>query len=234
MLSNATSIDSKVYRDVFSTSAMREVWSDTARVQRYLDVERALSVTQAKLGIIPTEAAEEIGNHCQAAQMDWDRMKLQREHIGSPVLPVVEQLTALCKDGFGQWCHWGATTQDITDTATVLQIRAGLELVRLDLEEIVSALQKLAKKYRDTPMVGRSNLQQAVPLTFGFKAAVWLAGFLRQQERLKQLRDSNQFSFGDGGRCSPRWFQEPMPAQRKRARTSSRKDSPRQLNHCTS
>lgn len=185
---NATAIDSKVYGDVFSTQAMREVWSDTARVQRYLDVERALSVVQGRLGIIPAKAAEEIASHCNVSEMDWDKMKTQMQHIGYPVLPVVQQLTALCRDGLGEWSHWGATTQDITDTATVLQIRSGLELVQEDLDAIVDALRNLAAKHRDTPMVGRSNLQQAVPLTFGFKAAVWLAGMQRQQERLAQLK----------------------------------------------
>ena len=186
---NATVIDSRVYRDVFSTSAMRKVWCDSERIQRYLDIERALSLTQGRLGMIPMDAAEEIASHCDVAEINWDNIKSQMEHIGYPVLPVVEQLTALCKDGLGQWCHWGATTQDITDTATVLQIRSALELVYQDLQAIVGSLRDLAAKYRDTPMVGRSNLQQAIPLTFGFKVAVWLAGFQRQQERLAQMKE---------------------------------------------
>ena len=185
---NATAIDSHVYRDVFSTSAMRAVWSDQARIQAYLDVEKALSLVQARLGVIPENAAQEIGSHCKAEEMDWDKMKSQMEHIGYPVLPVVEQLTALCKDGLGQWCHWGATTQDITDTATVLQIRSALGLVEQDLSAIVGSLEALAAKYRDTPMIGRSNLQQAVPLTFGYKVAVWLAGLQRQQQRLAETK----------------------------------------------
>ena len=188
-VSNATAIDSHVYRDVFSTSAMREVWSDACRIQRYLDVERALALAQSRMGIIPKDAAKEIAKHCNVAEMDWNKMKVQMQHIGYPVLPVVEQLTALCKGDLGQWCHWGATTQDITDTATVLQIRSSLELVEQDLQAIVASLRDLASKHRDTPMVGRSNLQQAIPLTFGFKAAVWLAGFQRQQERLAQMKD---------------------------------------------
>ena len=186
--SDATAIDSHIYRDVFSTSAMRAVWSDQARIQAYLDVEKALSLVQAKLSVIPENAAQEIGSHCKAEEMDWDKMKSQMEHIGYPVLPVVEQLTALCKDGLGQWCHWGATTQDITDTATVLQIRSALGLVEQDLSAIVGSLEALAAKYRDTPMIGRSNLQQAVPLTFGYKVAVWLAGLQRQQQRLAETK----------------------------------------------
>ncbi len=185
---NATAIDSTIYRDIFSTDAMRRVWSDQTRIQRYLDVEKALSVTQGRLGVIPQEAAAEIAQRCDVAQMDFGKLRSVTEHVGYPVLPVVEQLTALCKNGLGQWCHWGATTQDITDTATVLQIRDGLELVESDLKEILEALAGLAKKHRDTPMVGRSNIQQAIPMTFGYKIAVWLAGLQRQAERLQQMK----------------------------------------------
>ncbi len=188
MESNATAIDSAVYRDVFSTSAMRKVWSDDTRIQRYLDAEKALSITQGQLKIIPQEAADEIASHCDVSQYDFREMKAAMEHIGYPVLPVVQQLTALCKNGLGQWCHWGATTQDITDTATVLQIREGLVLVEQDLNAIVQSLTDLAKKHRGTPMIGRSNIQQAVPITFGYKVAVWLAGLQRQVERLTQMK----------------------------------------------
>jgi 3-carboxy-cis,cis-muconate cycloisomerase len=104
------------------------------------------------------------------------------------VLPVVQQLVGLCRDGLGEWCHWGATTQDITDTATVMQIREALTLIERHLDGITGALAALARKYRDTPMAGRSNLQQAVPITFGYKMATLLAAFARHRERLMQLR----------------------------------------------
>ncbi len=185
---NATAIDSMIYRDMFSTDAMRQVWSDQTRIQRYLDVEKALSVSQGKLGVIPQEAVDEIAKHCDVNQMDFGKLKSVTEHVGYPVLPVVEQLTALCKDSLGQWCHWGATTQDITDTATVLQMQSGLVLVDNDLKAIMEALASLAKKYRDTPMVGRSNIQQAIPMTFGYKVAVWLAGLQRQAQRLEEMK----------------------------------------------
>jgi 3-carboxy-cis,cis-muconate cycloisomerase len=94
----------------------------------------------------------------------------------------------LCKGGLGEWCHWGATTQDITDTATILQIREALDLIEDDIEAISDALAKLAKKYRDTPMAGRSNLQQAVPITFGYKMATMLAAFERHKQRLREMR----------------------------------------------
>ena len=185
---NATVIDSDVYSDIFSTSAMRDVWSDRSRVQYYLDFEKALAITQAYLGVIPREAAEEISLHCNVDEIDFAKLKTATEHVGYPVLPVVQQLTALCKGDLGQWCHWGATTQDITDTATVLQIRSAFELIELEMKAVSESLSRMARDHRNTPMIGRSNLQQAVPLTFGYKAAVWLAGVDRHIQRLDQLR----------------------------------------------
>ena len=150
-------IDSAVFRDIFSTEAMRRVFSDGNRVQKYLDFEAALARAQARLGIIPKEAAEEICRHCNVAEIDFAKLKTQTERIGYPVLPVVQQLVALCRDGLGEWCHWGATTQDITDSATVMQIREGLELVESDLNGIADALAALARKYRDTPIDRKST-----------------------------------------------------------------------------
>jgi len=184
----ASLIDSAVFRDIFSTAAMRSVFSDENRVQKYLDFEAALARAQGRLGIIPKEAAEEICRHCHAAEIDFAKLKTQTERIGYPVLPVVQQLVGLCRDGLGEWCHWGATTQDITDTATVMQIREALDLIEQHLDGITGALAALARKYRDTPMAGRSNLQQAVPITFGYKMATLLAAFARHRERLNELR----------------------------------------------
>ena len=184
----ATIIDSTIFRDIFSDEAMRNVWSDENRTQKYLDVEAALARVQARLGIIPQEAADEIVKHCTIDQIDMHKLKQQTERIGYPVLGVVSQLNALCRDKLGEYCHWGATTQDITDTATVLQIREALALVEGDLAAISNALADLARRYRDTPMVGRSNLQQAVPITFGFKMAEVLCAIERHRERLAQLR----------------------------------------------
>jgi 3-carboxy-cis,cis-muconate cycloisomerase len=143
---------------------------------------------QARLGVIPQDACDEISRHCDAREYDFAKLKTQTERIGYPVLPVVQQLVALCRDGLGEWSHWGATTQDITDTATILQIREALDLVEADIVAIADALAALAKRYRDTPMAGRSNLQQAVPITFGYKVATYLAAFERHRQRLKELR----------------------------------------------
>ncbi|MGA3310506.1 MAG: hypothetical protein ABSD08_18130 [Xanthobacteraceae bacterium] len=98
---SATAIDSAVFRDIFSTEAMRRVFSDENRVQKYLDFEAALARAQARLGIIPQEAAEEIVHHCDVSKIDFVKLKSETERIGYPVLPVVQQLVALCRDGLG-------------------------------------------------------------------------------------------------------------------------------------
>jgi 3-carboxy-cis,cis-muconate cycloisomerase len=184
----ATALDSAIFRDIFSTPQMRQVFSDEARTGYYLEIEAALARAQARLGIIPQEAAREIERQCRIENIDLARLKQQTERIGYPILGVVQQIVGLCADGLGEWCHWGATTQDITDTGAIMQIRAALDLVEQDMEAIATALADLARRYRDTPMAGRSNLQQAVPLTFGFKMAALLAAMQRHRERLAQLR----------------------------------------------
>ena len=126
--------------------------------------------------------------NCDIGKIDMEKLRAQTERIGYPILGVVSQINALCRDNLGEYCHWGATTQDITDTATVMQIREGLDLVDADLRAISNSLADLARRYRDTPVMGRSNLQQAIPVTFGFKMAAILAGFERHRERLAQLR----------------------------------------------
>jgi 3-carboxy-cis,cis-muconate cycloisomerase len=184
----ATALDSAIFRDIFTTPAMREVFSDERRTGYYLEIEIALARAQSRLGIIPEKAALEIERQCRIENIDLARLKQQTERIGYPILGVVQQIVGLCSDGLGEWCHWGATTQDITDTAAIMQIRAALELVEKDMEAIAAALADLSRRYRDTPMAGRSNLQQAVPLTFGFKTAALLGAMQRHRERLAQMR----------------------------------------------
>ena len=184
----ASVIDSTIFGNLFGTEAMRQVWSDENRTRKYLDIEAALARVQARLGIIPQKAADEIVRNCKLEKIDMQKLRAQTERIGYPVLGVVQQIVALCADGLGEWCHWGATTQDITDTATVLQIREGLALIESDLKAISASLADLAKRHRDTPMIGRSNLQQAVPVTFGYKMAGLLSAIERHRERLNQLK----------------------------------------------
>ena len=184
----STIIDSAIFGDIFSTPAMRRVWSDENRTAKYLQIESALAKVQGELGLIPAEAAAEIIRVCAIENIDMVKLKAQTERIGYPVLGVVSQINALCRDKLGEFCHWGATTQDITDTATVLQVREALDIVEADLIALGQGLAKLAREHRDTPMIGRSNLQQAVPVTFGYKMAGLLAAVQRHLERLAQLR----------------------------------------------
>jgi 3-carboxy-cis,cis-muconate cycloisomerase len=184
----STIIDSRIFGDIFSDARMRQVWSDENRTAKYLDIERALAKVQGELGLIPQEAADEIVKNCELSMIDWDKLKAKTEQIGYPIIAVVNQINANCRDRLGEYCHWGATTQDITDTAMILQMREGLALVEQDLKDISDALAVLAKLYRDTPIIGRSNLQQATPITFGYKMASILAGIERHRERLQQLK----------------------------------------------
>ncbi len=184
----STIIDSAIFGDIFSTQAMRRVWSDENRTAQYVAIESALAKVQGKLGLIPAEAAAEIIRVCHIENIDMAKLKAQTERIGYPILGVVSQINLLCRDKLGEYCHWGATTQDITDTATVLQIREALEIVDAELLALGNGLAKLAREHRDTPMIGRSNLQQAVPVTFGYKMAGLLAAVQRHRERLAQLK----------------------------------------------
>ncbi|MEO8739013.1 MAG: adenylosuccinate lyase family protein [Casimicrobiaceae bacterium] len=184
----ATVIDSCIFGNIFSSDAMRHIWSDENRTAKYVEIEKALAIVQGRLDIIPKEASAEIARNCDIAKIDMEKLRAQTERSGYPILGVVSQINALCRDKLGEYCHWGATTQDITDTATVLQIREGLAIVDVDLKAISSALAKLARRYRDTPIVGRSNLQQAIPVTFGYKLATILAAIERHRERLEQLK----------------------------------------------
>src|SRR5262249_61248891 len=120
----ATALDSVIFCDIFSTPQMRRVFSDETRTAYCLDFEAALARAQARLGIIPEKAAREIVRQCRIEKIDFARLKKQTERIGYPILGIVQQIVELCADGLGEWCHWGATTQDITDTVAIMQIRA--------------------------------------------------------------------------------------------------------------
>lgn len=122
------------------------------------------------------------------SKLDLDRLRHETEIVGYPILPLVRQLSAICGEEAGRYVHWGATTQDIMDLASVLQMKEGLAVVERLLRDIIGALRQLSEKYRDTPMAGRTHLQHALPVTFGYKCAVWLSGFQRHLERLEQLK----------------------------------------------
>ena len=181
-------IDSSVYGDLFTTPAMRAVFSDEARLQRMLDVEAALARAEARLGLIPAAAGKEISAKAEIARFDLAEIGRGTALVGYPIVPLTKALSRACEGDAGRWVHWGATTQDIIDTALVLQVRDGLELIRDDLAGIETALADLARRYRDTPMAGRTHAQHALPITFGFKCALWLDPLQRHADRLARLR----------------------------------------------
>jgi 3-carboxy-cis,cis-muconate cycloisomerase len=184
---STTVLDSILFRDAFGTPAMREVFSDFSLISRYAEVEIALAKAEARCGVIPVEAAEAIAKRTNVAALDFDLLRSETDIVGYPILPLVHQMAKQCGDA-GRYVHWGATTQDIMDTAVVLQVRAGLEIIERDIAALRGILAGLAGRYRDTPMAGRTHLQQALPVTFGYKCAIWLAMFDRHAERLSQLK----------------------------------------------
>jgi 3-carboxy-cis,cis-muconate cycloisomerase len=184
---SSTVFDSVLFRDMFGTAEMRAVFSDKALIERYIEVEVALAKAEASCGIIPAHAAEDIARLSTFESLDLALMQHETEIVGYPILPLVEQLSKICGES-GRYVHWGATTQDIMDTAVVLQVRAALAIVERDIQDVRGLLAGLAAEYRDTPMAGRTHLQHALPITFGYKCVVWLSMFDRHAERLVELR----------------------------------------------
>jgi 3-carboxy-cis,cis-muconate cycloisomerase len=183
----STMFDSAIFRDAFGSAGMREIFSDEGLIGRYVEVEVALAAAEARVGVIPKEAAAAIKRLARADAIDVAKLKAETDLVGYPIVGVVHQLAKQCGDA-GRYVHWGATTQDIMDTATVLQIRAALELVEVDLAAMDAALSALAKKHRGTVMAGRTHLQHALPVTFGYKAAVWRGMIVRHRQRLEELK----------------------------------------------
>src|SRR5437764_4864783 len=184
-------LSSSLFGDMFGTVAMRAVFGELGFLARCAEGEAALARAQARAGIVPSDAAQAISKAAaavieQPGSLDLACLKRETETVGYPILPLVRQLAERAGEA-GRWVHWGATTQDIMDTAAVLQIRAGLELIEADLTALRGHLAALARRWRDTPMAGRTHLQHALPITFGYKAAVWLAAFDRHAARLAEL-----------------------------------------------
>ncbi|MDO9024227.1 lyase family protein, partial [Zwartia sp.] len=177
-------IESSIFKDMFGTPEMRSVFDDAATLRRYTDTEIALAKVQGALGVIPKAAAAAIMARADSSKLDISELKRETEIVGYPILPLVHQISKMCGPE-GEYLHWGATTQDIMDTATVLQVRDGLAIIEQDLKELDEILDQLAEKYRDAPMAGRTHLQHALPITFGYKCAVWLLMVRRHRERLE-------------------------------------------------
>lgn len=183
----ASFLDSRVFRNLYGTQEMRDVFSDEAYVGRMIEVEAALSRAQSKVGIIDAGAGAALTKAVASVTIDYQKLSHDTENVGYPVLPLVTQLVSQLDPDVARFVHWGATTQDIMDCASQLQMRRGLQLVRAELQDLVTILSSLATTHRDTPMAGRTHLQHALPCTFGFKCAVYLSSVVRHLERLTEI-----------------------------------------------
>lgn len=176
---------------LFGSSAISDVFSDSARLQRMLDFESALAKAEARCGVIPQEAATAIASKCRAELLEVAALAQASKLSANPAIPLVKQLTALVaednKDAAG-FVHWGSTSQDVNDTGLVLQVRQAWEILESDLAALSAALAELAQKHRSTIMIGRTLMQHAQPTTFGAKVAGWLDATDRHRERFRQAR----------------------------------------------
>ena len=181
-------IDSTFFADLYGTPEMRAVFDDQTLLQKWLDFEAALARAEAALGLIPGEAAAEITRKARAELMDTAAIKRGIDETVHPLVSLIWQLSERCDENAGYYVHWGATTQDVMDTAIVLQIKDAFPLFEHSLDSLISAAALLARTHRDTVMAGRTHGQQALPITFGFKVAVWVAELKRHRERLAQCK----------------------------------------------
>ncbi|WP_394780998.1 3-carboxy-cis,cis-muconate cycloisomerase [Undibacterium sp.] len=176
---------------ISSTEPMLAVFSDHNSIACMLDVEAALARAEVKNGVIPEQALAAIEEACEVEAIDLASLAHAAASAGNLAIPLVKQLTAnVAKKNpeAAKYVHWGATSQDVMDTALVLQLRQALELIDADLQQLNTALADLAQRHRQTVMVGRTWMQHALPVTFGMKVAGWLDGMLRHRERLLAMR----------------------------------------------
>ena len=190
-------LDSKIFGPLFSDSEIAEIFDDEAFLREMLKVEGALAKVEGKLGVLPASAGEQIEEVCRTVVLDPTEIGQGTRRDGVPVIALVKALRKAVGDEAAPFVHWGATTQDIVDTATVLQIRSAIRIMKQRLGSLIDRLAGLADRHRATVMAARTHGQQALPISFGFKVAGWLAPLLRHRERLiNQCTDLLQLQFG--------------------------------------
>lgn len=176
---------------LFTTRAMREIFSDHSQLQKMLDFEAALARALARTGVAPAAILPAIESQCDAKSMDLDQLRDGAERAGNLAIPLVKALTGLVEQtdpvaaGF---VHWGATSQDVIDTGLTLQLRDALGQIDQGLTKLSDVLGRMAEKYKSTILVGRTWLQQAPPVTFGLLVAGWLSAVDRHRARLAETR----------------------------------------------
>lgn len=176
----------------------KQIWSDTATLQAWLKVEAALAEAQAALGVIPAEAAAVIAQKADAGLFDTARLERDIAFAQHPLTPVLHQFEALCGEPAAGFIHWGATTQNIFDTATSLQMAATHRLLLEHLDATISGLSATALEHKATALPGRTHGQHALPTTFGFKVAGWIDELDRSRSRLRE-RFAGSFTASMGG-----------------------------------
>jgi 3-carboxy-cis,cis-muconate cycloisomerase len=185
-------MDGGIFRPIFVPEEFRRAVSGRAWLQAMLDAEAALATAEAQVGLIPHEAAAAIVSCCEASRFDPEELGRDGRAAGNPVPPLVKALTAAVSEvseDAARYVHKGATSQDIVDTAAMLLARRALDLILAELEGISRACARLAQEHRATIMAGRTLLQQALPTTFGLKAAGWLVSVLEVRRKLSEVRD---------------------------------------------
>jgi 3-carboxy-cis,cis-muconate cycloisomerase len=180
-----------LFDSLFTTEPMRATFSDARRIQGMLNFEAALARAEARVGMIPPEAAEAIAARCQVERFDLSEIARATAKAGNPAIPLIAVLTeqvASENAEAARYVHWGATSQDAMDTGLMLQLRDALDTLDGDLARLARACATLAEATAGTPMAGRTWLQQASPTTFGLKVAGWLSAINRHRQRLRRLR----------------------------------------------
>ena len=180
--------DSQIFAPLFRDKEVAAIFTDDYFVQRMVEVEIALARAQGRLGIIPPQAAAQIERKLSAFTVDFAQIAAGVEKSGVPSIALVKQLEQKVGGDAAAFIHWGATTQDIMDTAVILQCRAALHIMEADLRALVLQLAQMADQHRGTLLAGRTHSQHALPITFGLKVAGWLAPFLRHHQRLSELK----------------------------------------------
>jgi adenylosuccinate lyase len=183
-------VDSRFFSGGYATEEARRVFCDLRRLQRWLEVEVALAECQAELGVIPAEAARELAKTARLDLFDLEAIKADRARTGHSLIPLLNAWQQVASPEAGKYIHFGATTQDIQDTAQALEIRDILAIIDRDAAAIIRRLTELAEQYRDLVMIARTHGQQALPTTLGAKIAVWLDEMLRNGERLRSCRET--------------------------------------------
>ena len=179
-----------LFGPLFVPDGIREAVGGQAWMQAMLDAEAALAIAEARAGLIPAGEAEAIAECCDANRFDPEEIGREGRVAGNPVPALVHALTAAVPGDAARHVHKGATSQDITDTAAMLVARRALDLILAEVDGVAKACARLADAHRETLMPGRTLLQQALPITFGLKAAGWLVAVLEARRRLLAARDS--------------------------------------------